>query len=75
MFALESIRKILLVSYGGTILLLNVEQTHEISLHNNEMSASMFDIDLDYFVTDITYKINTSIILPTRYDKKFNFLK
>ncbi len=71
MFPLENIRKILLVSSNGFIVLIDVDLTHELSLVNNDiLFEKNMPVELDYFITDISIKVNTAIVLPTRYEKR-----
>lgn len=73
MFAIEAIRRILLCTSHGGILLLNVEAAHEISLSNNSINNdTVFDDGLEYILIEIPIKINTSMILQSRYEKNFD---
>ena len=71
MAALESLRKLLICTGSGSILLLNAEQAHEISSRNNPIeNDNLFENELEYVLIDVPIKINTSLILQSRYEKK-----
>ena len=73
MFAIESSFKILLCSSNGMIVLVNVEAAHNLSLKNNDSNFdSYLPNELEYHINDISVKINTVLLIPTRFDKSFD---
>lgn len=70
MFPLENLRRILLCTSNGSLLLINVEAAHELSLSNNSVDVCLTDHELGYVLIEIPIKINTCLILPSRYEKR-----
>ena len=74
MFPLENLKRILLCTADGSLLLINVEAAHELSLSNNNVDIFLTDHELGYVLIEIPIKINTSLILPSRYEKRYKLI-
>lgn len=75
MFSLPEQRQILLCASNGKIMLLQVDLFHNLSLKGNQIDDSfMLNDEFSYCTYDLSIKINTSVLLPSRYDKKYSML-
>lgn len=73
MFPLETVRRILICTSNGSILLINTELAHQISLENNSSDCEkLFDTELEYVLIDIPIKICSTTLLQSRHDKNFD---
>lgn len=73
MFALETVRRILICTSNGSILLISAELAHQISLKKNTPdSEKLFDSKLEYILIDIPIRICTTMLLHSRYGKDFD---
>lgn len=70
-YPLENLRQILVCNSYGTIIFLKVDAFHTVSLQNNRIDPSInLDDDVDYFATDLSIKVSSTVLLPSRYDTK-----
>ena len=66
-------RRILLCTTNGQILLINTELANQISLKNNSMDGeNLFDTELEYILIDIPIKICACMLLQLRHEKNFD---
>jgi hypothetical protein len=73
MVSIESFNRILLCSSNGMIILINTESAHNLSLKNNDFNFdNILDTELEYYLNDISIKIFTTQLIPTRFDKSFD---
>ncbi len=73
MYGMESLKRVLVCTMSGSILILNVEMAHEISVSGNRLENDLaFDEGLEYVLVEIPIQINTCLILQTRYEKNFD---
>lgn len=75
MFPLQNTNQILICTTSGVIMVLKVDLFHSLSLRNNNFDHNNepgLNDELEYFVIDLSIKVNTSIVLPTRYDKNYD---
>lgn len=73
MFAIENSFRLLLCSSNGMIVLINTESAHNLSFKNNDLNYdSCLDAELEYYINDIAIKINTALLIPTRFEKSFD---
>lgn len=73
MYSLENIAQILLCTANGLLIVLRVDSFHALSMRNNKLdeagnSASIDD--MSYFLINLEVKVNTTVLLPSRYDIK-----
>lgn len=72
MYSLENIGQIVLCNSNGLLILLKVNSFHALSLRNNKIDENInLEDDLNYFIIDLSIKVNTTILLPSRYDIKY----
>jgi hypothetical protein len=71
MFSLENLHQILVCTATGKIILLQIDLFHNLSVKNNKLDDNFsLNDEFNYIMYDLSIKVNTTIILPTRYDKK-----
>ena len=71
MFSLENLHQVLLCTANGKIMLLQVDLFHNLSQKNNKLDdAFSLNDDFNYYTHDLSIKVNTYILLPTRYENK-----
>ena len=75
MYPMENVSQILLCNANGLLILIKVDSFHTLSTRNNKIEtaafANPFDADISYFLIDLSIKVNTSVLLPSRYDIKY----
>jgi hypothetical protein len=74
MIPLESMIQMCICTVNGSILLLKIGHLHEISLKNNRFDRNEPNLsnELEYTLVDLHLKVNTCIIVPTRFDKNYD---
>lgn len=73
MFALESVRRVLICTSNGSILVISAELAHQISLKKNNMDGEkLFDSELEYILIDTPISINSTMLLQSQYEKNFD---
>lgn len=74
MIPLENTLQVLMCTLNGSILLLKIDFFHGISLKNNRFDRNDANLanELEYTLLDLHLKVNTCIIVPTRFDKNYD---
>jgi hypothetical protein len=71
MYALENMSEMLICNASGSIVVLKIDSFHSLSLKNNKFDQSInLDDDMGNFAVDLAIRVNTTVLLPSRYDVK-----